>query len=381
MLLDNPFVADRRVQNEAASLTSDGHHVTVVAMKAADLPEVEDVGGVTVRRLIEPEIFDVKRPGYARRLARRLAGDEFDVVHCHDHWMLDLGARIKRLVPSAVLVYDSHELFGHWPLNLRVDAGFVLRLKSRLVRAYCVWRERRNAAGVDRVVTVNESVADALRRDLGLLRPPTVVRNIPPAAEVTEGDKTVRASLGIPTGQRIVVCIGARLHPRTLNLEQVMEELAGRGDVGLVLIAADHGDLQRFADNRGFRNVYFHPFVAPERVTAALSGCDVGLVPTWNKKDLSYWYALDNKLFEYIAAGLPVLATRQPEYRRVVEEYGVGVCVDPDRPGAYSEGLSAILSNLPEWRRRVLAARLELTWQKEQDRLLGFYRELAGAGS
>jgi glycosyltransferase involved in cell wall biosynthesis len=109
-----------------------------------------------------------------------------------------------------------------------------------------------------------------------------------------------------------------------------------------------------------------------------LAGCDVGLVPTWNKRDLSYWYALDNKLFDYIAAGIPVLATSQPEYQRLVEGHGVGVCVDADQPGAYSRGLSALLAEYPRWRERVRAARSELTWEREQQRLLQLYQELSG---
>lgn len=378
MLLDNPFVADRRVQGEAASLAAAGHEVTLLATRAEGRPSAEVVDGVSVRRLFGPEIFDVKRPGYVQTLAREIAAGTFDVIHCHDHWMLNLGAHVKRHMPRAVLVYDSHELFGHWPLNLSDGAGTFLRLKSRLVRAYCVWRERSNAARVDRVVTVNASLARELERDLRLARPATVVRNIPPAGTVPEGDRTIRATLAIPADQRILVCIGARLHRSTLNLEQVMEELADRDDVALVLIAGDHRDLQRLATAKGYRNVYFHPFVPPDRVTSVLSGCDVGLVPTWNKRDLSYWYALDNKLFEYIAAGIPVLATRQPEYLRIVEGYGVGVCVDPDQTGAYSSGLSTILDAYPAWRERVLAARRELTWENEQGRLLELYEELAG---
>ena len=376
MLLDNPFVADRRVQGEATALAAAGHEVTVVALRAEGRAATEVVDGVRVRRLIGPEIFDVKRPGYVKALAREIAGGAADVIHCHDHWMLNLGVRVKRLLPRAVLVYDSHELFGHWPLNLSAKAGAFLRLKSRLVRAYCVRRERANAAHVDRLVTVNGSLARELERDFALPSPATVVRNIPPAAALPAGDDTIRAALGIPAAQRILVCIGARLHASTLNLEQVMAELADREDVALVLVSGEHRELERFAAAKGYRNVRFHPFVPPEQIASVLSGCDVGLVPTWNKRDLSYWYALDNKLFEYIAAGIPVLATQQPEYRRIVEEHVVGVCVDPDQPGAYSAGLTAILGAYDEWRKRVLAARRVLNWQAEQGRLLALYDEL-----
>ena len=50
---------------------------------------------------------------------------------------------------------------------------------------------------------------------------------------------------------------------------------------------------------KNYTNIYFHPAVKPAEICSYLSGADVGLVPTWNKHNLSYWYALDNKLFEY----------------------------------------------------------------------------------
>ena len=313
----------------------------------------------------------------AASLARDIAERDFDVLHCHDQSMLDLGVRVKRLKPGVLLVYDSHELFGHWPLNLRPGTGPLLRLKSRLVRSYSVWRERRNARHVDRSVTVNESIARELERGLRLARAPVVVRNVPPVPRDVRPDGALRRTLGISRDRRIVVCIGARLHPGTLNLEQVMRELEGRTDAALVLVAGDYADLQAHAAERGYRNVHFHPFVPPERLPSLLASCDVGLVPTWNRRDLSYWYALDNKLFDYVAAGIPVLATRQPEYLRVVEGHRIGVCVDPDMPGAYSNGLSLLFADHAAWATRVAAARDDLTWDNEKDRLLALYDELA----
>jgi glycosyltransferase involved in cell wall biosynthesis len=377
MLLDNAFVFDRRVHSEAAALVEAGHHVTLIATAKEGLPESETVSGIEVRRRIRPEVFDIKRRAYVTRLARELAARQFDVLHCHDHWMLDLGRRIKRLKPWVRLVYDSHELFRHWPLNLGPRVGLSVRLKARVVRAYCVWRERANARAIDRLVTVNESLARELSSHFRLSAPPIVVRNIPSARAVEGPDRTVRDALGIHEDRRILVCIGARLHRFTLNLEQVMGELQGRADVAVVLIAADHSDLEAYARARDYQNVYFHPFVSPEEVLTKLSGCDVGLVSTWNKRDLSYWYALDNKLFDYVAAGLPVLATAQPEYRAVVEEYRIGVCVNPENPGAYAHGLTRILDEYARWKTSVLRAREELTWDREKRRLLHLYRTLA----
>jgi glycosyltransferase involved in cell wall biosynthesis len=107
-----------------------------------------------------------------------------------------------------------------------------------------------------------------------------------------------------------------------------------------------------------------------------LSSADAGLVPTWNKKDLSYWYALDNKLFEYLVSGIPVLATQQPEYRQIVEKYTIGVCVNPENKNAYLDGFWEILNRKDVFRTNVRKATLELNWEKESLKLLGFYKIL-----
>ena len=107
-----------------------------------------------------------------------------------------------------------------------------------------------------------------------------------------------------------------------------------------------------------------------------LCDCDAGLVPTWNKKDLSYWYSLDNKLFSYLMAEIPLLATAQPEYKMIVEKYSVGVCVNPDEPNAYINGFREILIKADELQRNIRVAKSELNWEVESKKLLEMYSDL-----
>jgi glycosyltransferase involved in cell wall biosynthesis len=75
-------------------------------------------------------------------------------------------------------------------------------------------------------------------------------------------------------------------------------------------------------------------------------------------------------------AGLPILATQQPEYRRIVEPYGVGVCVNPDEPNAYLDGYRRIMASYATFRERVRRAREELNWTSDERVLLHLYGEL-----
>ena len=55
--------------------------------------------------------------------------------------------------------------------------------------------------------------------------------------------------------------------------------------------------------------------------------------------------ALPNKVFEYIAAGVPVVVSDLPELRRLVEEHGVGWTADARRPAALAEALATALAD------------------------------------
>ena len=341
---------------------------------------IELFKGVELRREIPNDTLKLRDGGAVERLGERLAGEHFDVIHCHDHLMLRVGAEVKRRRKDVCLVYDSHELLHGWPLNLDQGTTWVVRIKSQMARRLAIKREAREARLADFIITVNDSLADDLKTHFARRERPVVLRNAPRLVPLPLRSQRLRESFSIPSDQRILVFVQGRLHTRTLNLERVLDEFGRRRDVALVFISgqplAGNGVLA-YARQRGCSNAHFHEAIPPADVIPTLASADVGLVPTWNRRDLSYWYALDNKVFDYVAAGLPLLATAQPEYKRVVEGYGVGVCVNPDEPDAYVRGFDAVVAGEPRFREAVLRARERLCWEEEEPHLLELYQEAA----
>src|SRR5207253_10288792 len=90
--------------------------------------------------------------------------------------------------------------------------------------------------------------------------------------------------------------------------------------------------------------------------------------------------ALPNKLFEYIAAGVPVVASALPESERLIDSYGVGWCVTPEDPAALASALRRALSARGDeaLQAKIALAAQELRWPREQERLIELYEELAG---
>jgi len=90
----------------------------------------------------------------------------------------------------------------------------------------------------------------------------------------------------------------------------------------------------------------------------------------------SYHFALPNKLFDYIQAGIPVLVSDLPEMKRVVEDYGVGEVLRLEERNG--EALAKRVRSMVEgdrweaYQQNSLRYREELCWENEQHRLLAF---------
>jgi glycosyltransferase involved in cell wall biosynthesis len=366
---------DRRVLTELKALSEMGHVVEVLCFKE-ELPNDNQEKFVT-RPIIDLQIMNIKNFSYPLQIAQTILTFEYDVVHCHNWHMLKIGAYLKKLNPKIILIYESRELFHSWPLNNKATDSLAIKVKSKIVRKLEIRREKKDAFYADYILTVNESIAKIVSHYFNKEGRTFFTRNIPqlPVFQ-TPGENVLRQLYCIEADKKILVFIGAHIYPRTLNIEQVISEIANQKDWVLVCICREDSaqkEVAAYASKIGANNIYFHPLLPQRLIISYLQMADVGLVPTWNKKDLSYWLALDNKLFEYLMAELPILATQQPEYQAIVAKYEVGVCVNPDEPGAYLQGLKKIIAAYPSYKTNLIAAKKILNWDNEKQKLIDLY--------
>jgi glycosyltransferase involved in cell wall biosynthesis len=121
------------------------------------------------------------------------------------------------------------------------------------------------------------------------------------------------------------------------------------------------------------------PAVPSSDVVAAAKGADAGVwtLPNWCK---NFYYALPNKIFEYLAAGVPVVAARFPEAQRLVEGHEVGVCFDPYSPPSIGAALQSLVEDagrLERCRENIPGALAALQADREWERLVAVYRAMA----
>ena len=381
MLVRNPCVDDARVRREAATLAAAGWDVTVVATRAAGLPDVENRDGYRIVRVpVAPLHRRVRSTTLARgleqvqgillladftqRAARAVAGRSHQVVHAHDLNTLMPGWCLAR-AGRAALVYDSHEL------NLEAGpSAHVSSARKQVLRRY----EGAFIRRADAVITVSGSLRDRLAATYGI-DPPAVVLNCPPARPL-ERDGALRHALELTGDARLVVYHGRLTEGRALRqLVLAMEHLDGT-TLALVGTGPLASELAEVAVARGIsERVRLVAPVPPERVVRFVSAADAGVVPL-EPTSPNNLLALPNKLFDYLMAGVPVAASDFPELRRVLLSDGVGAVFDPDAPRSIAAAVRSLLSapNPDACRRRVHAvATARYAWERQAEVLLDVY--------
>jgi glycosyltransferase involved in cell wall biosynthesis len=394
-----------RAARQARSLAEAGHRVTVVGFRAPDPRLAGCSGAVTLVATGAPRAAPLMkrpwlRPGamrdeaglrrraemmvaagrshdglFAAAVATRLAGSSFDVVQAHfDRALIAASALARRC--GAKLVFDAVEM----PFD---DEQLTTAPAARAVRD----AEIRQAAGISRTadgwITINDSLADAAVELFGIARP-LVLRNFQDAG-LWVSDGRLRSDLGLPEEVRIL------LHLNTMRKGEGLETAI---DALACLPSAFHlvglgpppkadflESLRRRAAERGVAD-RFHlaPMQPPHAVNAYIAGADVGIIARHGKLQ-NLRLSLPNRLFQMIAARLPVVATPLPEIARVVQDWGLGVLFDEGDRAGLAAAVQRIVEPAARAAFRAAAGRAAgvLTWEKESRAYVRFIENLAAA--
>ena len=415
MLVANDMRLDSRVRREAATLAEAGDIVTVFAVlgdATIDQPR-EVVDGYTIMRvpMLTRPATETMRPnrekGQRRRLPSvpRIAASAFVAtrplfggsIHFFLNWTIrwrSWGGRVLALAgPSDVwhahdlntlstalacaqrhggqVVYDSHEIFTEAGANARLPL-FVRAIVRRIERG---WAHRCAA-----ILTVNESLASHLRVSLGVGHI-NVVHNCatPPAP----GPSPLRGRLGLRKDVPLMLYHGSITYGR--GLETLISAMADAqlGETHLALMG--YGPLRPrlqalAAESVAAERIHFIPPVPPAELTTWVAGADVAAMPI-EPTTLNHRLSSPNKLFEALAAGVPVVGPDFVEFRRVVLEgpWGsLGTLHTDHTPSALVAAILRVIARPEDERAAMrqrcrLAARGRWSWHHERAGLLAVY--------
>ena len=318
------------------------------------------------RRLAAPRRLIIGSAYYLQgiSLVRRVSPA---VVHANDYNTMWIGVAAK-LLRGSRLVYDAHEL---WP-----D-----RYQRPEWRPWLLLGEWLFVRLADANVTVSPGCAEVMARRYRVA-PPLVVRNVPervlnspPRAERMRADRPAP----------LAVYAGGLVSGR--GIEETIEALPAAPELRLVLMGRGRDEyrahLERLAAELGVADrVEYRPPVESTGVVEAVSGAEMGLCliqPICLSNELS----LPNKLFEYTAAGLPVVASDLPVLGALIREHGIGEAVPPDDVEAIARAMRDLAEpqRNAEVRERVRSFAEQVTWKRERRILESVYVPSSGAGA
>jgi len=376
----NTFINDNRVLRETRAIASNGlfQEVHICALWADGLRKSElldDKRFVRRIRLITkklPTNIFFQALKYIELLIRILwiyRGNEIPVVQCHNVSALPIGI-IFKLFKKSKVVYDAHELetevFGLSGIRKRVKKSTEKLLMKK----------------VDTLIVVSDSIAAWYKKEYQVLRNVNIVLNIPDntgsVAEFDGLDCNLKRKYKIGDTEILYIYQGGLVRGRYLEiLLETFTKLNGVAHIVFMGKGLLEGLIYEYQNK--YCNIHFHQAVEPEKVVQFTRTADVGITLAEGKW-LSRYYALPNKLFEYLMSGLPVIVNNLPERAKIIENYECGWII-----GSLQEGEMDSLVNLirgisrrdiDEKKGNVGKVLIDYNWKNEEKKLCNIYKGL-----
>ncbi|MDR2015024.1 MAG: glycosyltransferase [Azoarcus sp.] len=346
---------------ECRSLVNAGYETALVV---ADGRGDEHREGVAIHDVGLPRgrIDRVRR--ITRRVFDKAVAIDAAIYHLHDPELIPIGLRLRRM--GRRVVFDSHEDVSKQLLG-KPYLGPVSRRVLSL--AFSVF-ERFTCGKFDAIVAATPFIRDKFLK----INPRTVdINNFPMLGELSAQNDEGAARTKVCYVGGVEAIRGAR---------EVIRAMEGvRSGVRLELAGA-FSDPMLSAEVRqyeGWRQVDEFGFVDRAGVRAILGRSFAGLVTFLSAPN--HVDAQPNKMFEYMSAGVPVIASHFPLWREIVEGNACGVCVDPSQPHEIAAAIDFFAENPDQvevmganGRRAVLD---RYNWAMEEAKLLNLYESLS----
>ncbi|GAB3468054.1 glycosyltransferase WbpH [Polaromonas eurypsychrophila] len=325
----------------------------------------------------QPGIFDLgKLP--ASRFKRAVVGNfralmffwrnRPQLVHFHDPELIPLGLLLR--LRGSQVIYDVHEdvprqtMSKHW-------IPVIFRWPVAMAIAAMEWLGGKTFNGI-----VPATPTIAARFPVGKT---VLVQNFPIQSELVLADPLPYAE----RPQKFAYVGGISDIRGGREMVQALEHMDDLPEVRLEMAGGitPEGFAAELAKLPGWFKVHHRGTIGRQDVARLLGSARAGLVlfqPMPNHVD-----AQPNKMFEYMSAGLPVIASDFPLWRQIVAGARCGLLVDPLDPRAIAQALRWVLEHPVEaevmGRNGQEAVHKIYNWEKEATQLVGLYKKLLSA--
>jgi glycosyltransferase involved in cell wall biosynthesis len=295
-----------------------------------------------------------------------------DLYHGMAYMGVPIALRLARR-DRAKVVYDARDIY--------LDAANLARMRGPM-RWFIARSERGWARSVDRVITVNRPYAEVMTDRFGVPEPLIILncsyRFTPPSPR----PRRFHEALGLDPSAAVVLYQGG--FSRDRGIEQLLEAIPGVP--GAVLVLMGYGNLEehlRAEEAKAGGRVRVLPAVPPAELLSWVASADVVAMPI-QPSTLNHRLTTPNKLFEAMAAGVPIVASDLPGMAPYVLETECGVLCDPTNPAALAAAIRSLVDAPADERGRLganalRAAHDRYNWETQVARLFAEYGRLTGS--
>lgn len=354
-VVHNGVKHDARVLKGAASLKARGHDVRLFGLTPEHSEDFTLPNGVPVH-LQHRDLTGIKdriaaeglQPGRENSIwtSFRTQGDllfesvkatfEPELIHIHDHLAFTAALQYKDAF-GCPIIWDAHEIYEDLASIEAVRASVNARIIGE------------NAEYADGFITLNQSISDFYRNKYPGLPEGILIPNAVESVTPSRYDGRLHATAGLKTDQKILLFQGGysphRGIPALLEASRYLREDWTLAFMGWGKL---EDEIRKYVDTKsdrpeGRQRVVMVPGAPHDELLLWTAGASLGAIP-YENTGLNHLYCSPNKLWEYPAAGVPILASDMPEMKSKIEQYAIGMTVsrelDPEQIAAAVNALT-----------------------------------------
>jgi len=346
---------------ECRSLAKAGY--TMVFITSHEKNEV--VNGVQIRALPRSRNRLDRMTRLSLHMLVAALRERADLYHFHDPELLPVGILLS--LGGKRVIYDAHE-----------DVPKQIQDKK--------WLKPWFRSSMSRLVAVLQKIASTTLSGI-VTATPDIAKNFPTAKTVVVKNYPLLDELqyvereGTDHSLTNLVYIGGITEIRgAMEMLDAVASLSEECPVRLRLAGPIHPpELEsRMRQHRGWKFCEYLGWLDREQINNLLATSDIGLVPLHPARN--HIRSLPIKMFEYMASGLPVIASDFPLWREIVETSDCGILIDPQSPQAISEAVQWMIAHPHETagmgRSGRKAIERDYNWQPEFENMHQLYRRI-----
>lgn len=362
----NTFEHDNRVLKEAISLQKTGAYVKVVCLHEEGLRENDLIEGVLVERIrLRTKKWSKQQIIQLIKYVELLTKIVFryrkgNIYHCNDLNTLPIGVMLKIIGRNKKIVYDMHEHETE-----RTGVSNVQNALLRILERVCIPFANEN-------ITVSDEIADDYKKIYSISKP-QLIYNCPNFVAPIKSN-LIREKYNLPDDTRIFIYQG--LIGKGRGIEMLLEVFSDLEKNMILFFIGPISNkkytrlIEEYVKNKD--NILYHSTVSRHLLHEFTCAADVGLCLIEDVSK-SYRYAMPNKLFEYIMAKIPVIASDLPALKRIVQENEIGMITSFDRSSIIN-----LIKNieLDKYKINMSNLAVEYCWENQEKKLLKIYEGL-----